>query len=52
MNLLWGVAAILVAMWVVGFTVYKVASGLLHLLLVVAAAIVLFRFFAGRRRAS
>jgi hypothetical protein len=49
MNLLWAVAAILIAIWVVGFAVYKVASGLLHLLLVVAAAIVLFRFIAGRR---
>jgi hypothetical protein len=49
MNLLWGVAAILVAIWLVGLTVYKVASVLLHLLLVLAAAIVLYRFLASRR---
>jgi hypothetical protein len=49
MNLLYVVAAVLVAMWVLGFTVYHVASGLIHLLLVVAVAVVLFRFFAGRR---
>jgi len=49
MNLLWGVAAVLVAVWAVSFVVFKVASGLLHLLLVIAVAIVLFRLFAGRR---
>jgi hypothetical protein len=49
MHLLWGVAVVLVALWLVGFTVYKVASGLLHLLLVLAAAIVVYRFIASRR---
>jgi hypothetical protein len=49
MNLLWVVAAVLVAMWVAGFAVYKVASGLIHLLLVVAAVVVIARFVAGRR---
>lgn len=49
MHLLWVVAALLVAAWAVGFIVYKVASGLLHLLLVVAIALVVFRFIAARR---
>jgi hypothetical protein len=49
MNLLWVVAAVLVAMWVAGFAVYKVASGLIHLLLVLAVVVVLARFLTGRR---
>jgi len=49
MNLLWVVAAVLVAMWVTGFAVYKIASGLIHLLLVVAVVVVIARFVAGRR---
>jgi hypothetical protein len=49
MNLLWVVAAVLVAMWVAGFAVYKIASGLIHLLLVVAVVVVIARFVAGRR---
>lgn len=49
MNLLWVVAAVLVAMWVAGFVVFKVASGLIHLLLVVAIVVVIARFIAARR---
>jgi Family of unknown function (DUF5670) len=49
MNMLWAVAAVLVAIWVFSFVVYKVTSGLIHLLLVLALVVVIARFIAGRR---
>jgi len=49
MNVLWAIAALLIAGWVFGFVVLKVSSALLHLLLVVAVVTVLARLFARRR---
>ena len=50
MNLLWAVAAVLVAVWIFSFVVYKVASALIHLLLILAVVVVLARIFMGRRQ--
>jgi hypothetical protein len=49
MDLLWGLAVVLVIMWVLGFTVFHVAGGLIHLLLVVALIVVVVRLVSGRR---
>jgi hypothetical protein len=49
MDLLWTLAVILVVMWVLGFGVLHVTSGLLHLLLVLALIAVVFRLVSGRR---
>jgi Family of unknown function (DUF5670) len=42
------VAAILVVLWVCGFLVFKVAGGLIHILLVVAVIAVIVHFVRGR----
>ncbi len=42
-------AAILVLAWLLGFGVFHVAGGLIHLLLVVALVVFLINFFSGRR---
>ena len=42
-------AAILVIAWLLGWGVFHVAGGLIHLLLVVAAIVFLINFFSGRR---
>ncbi|GLK66415.1 lmo0937 family membrane protein [Hansschlegelia plantiphila] len=47
--MLWAIAAILVVLWVLGFVVYHVAGALIHLLLIIAAAIVIYRLVTGRR---
>ncbi|MGD0674083.1 MAG: lmo0937 family membrane protein [Polyangiaceae bacterium] len=47
LNLLWGVAGILVVLWMLGFALH-VAGGLIHILLVLAVVSVLVRFIAGR----
>jgi hypothetical protein len=49
MDLLWGLAVVLVIMWMLGFTVFHVAGGLIHLLLVVALIVVVVRLVSGRR---
>jgi uncharacterized protein DUF5670 len=42
-------AVILVVAWVLGWGVFHVAGGLIHLLLVVALVVLLFNFISGRR---
>jgi hypothetical protein len=42
-------AAVLVIAWILGWGVFHVAGGLIHLLLVVAVVVFLINFFSGRR---
>jgi hypothetical protein len=42
-------AAILVVAWLLGWGVFHVAGGLIHILLVVALVVFLINFFSGRR---
>jgi hypothetical protein len=42
-------AAILVVAWILGWGVFHVAGGLIHLLLVVALVVFLVNFISGRR---
>ena len=46
--MLWTLAAILLVAWVLGFVVFHVASGLIHLLLIVAVIVVVLRLVRGR----
>lgn len=41
--MLWIVAAALVVLWLLGMLVFEIASGLLHLALVIAAIVVIVR---------
>lgn len=42
---------IVLVLWLVGWLVFEIAEGVIHLLLLVAVAIVLYRMYT-RRRAS
>ena len=42
-------AVLLVVAWVLGWGVFHVAGGLIHLLLVVAAVVLLIQLLSGRR---
>jgi hypothetical protein len=42
-------AFILIVAWLLGFGVFHVAGGLIHLLLILAVISVLWHFFGGRR---
>jgi hypothetical protein len=46
--MLW-LAIVLVVAWILGWGVFHVAGGLIHLLLVLALVVFLFNFISGRR---
>ena len=47
--MLWTIAVILVILWLLGFSVFHVAGGLIHILLVIAVIVILYRLITGRK---
>lgn len=47
--MLWTLAIVLFILWILGFGVFHVAGGLIHILLVVAVIVLLVRLFTGQR---
>ncbi|HEY8793734.1 MAG TPA: lmo0937 family membrane protein [Gemmatimonadaceae bacterium] len=47
--MLWTLALVLFILWILGFGVFHVAGGLIHLLLVIAIVVVILRLVTGRR---
>jgi hypothetical protein len=47
--MLWTIAVILFVLWLLGFGVFHVAGGIIHLLLVIAIIVVIYRLITGRR---
>jgi hypothetical protein len=48
-SMLWGLAVILLVLWVLGFAVFHVAGGLIHILIVIAVIVFIYQFVTGRR---
>jgi hypothetical protein len=48
LSMVW-LAIILVVAWLLGWVVFKVAGGLIHLLLVIAVVVFLYNLITGRR---
>jgi hypothetical protein len=46
--MLWTIVAILLLLWILGLA-FKVASGLIHILLVIALVVIVYRLISGRR---
>ena len=46
--MLWTLVVILVVLWALGLA-FKIASGLIHLLLVIALVLIVYRLITGRR---
>jgi hypothetical protein len=46
--MLWTIVVLLVILWLLGFTMH-VAGGLIHILLVIALVVIVFRLLSGRR---
>jgi hypothetical protein len=46
--MLWTIAAILLLLWLLGFS-FHVAGGLVHVLLVLALVVMVFNLLSGRR---
>ncbi len=47
--MLWTLAVILLILWVLGFAVFHIAGGFIHILIVVAVIVVIYQFVTGRR---
>lgn len=47
--MLWTIAVILFILWLLGFFALHVGGGLIHILLVIAVIVVLYRLITGRR---
>ena len=48
-NLIWLIVVVLVVLWILGFTVANVGGGLIHILLVIALILVVWRLATGRK---
>ena len=47
-NILWGIAVVLIVLWLLGFALH-IAGGLIHLLLVLAAIVIVYNLIMGSR---
>jgi hypothetical protein len=47
--MLWTILVVVLALWLLGMVTSTTMGGLIHLLLVVAVVVVLFRLISGRR---
>ena len=47
--MLWTIAVILLVLWALGMVTSYTAGGLIHLLVVIAVIVIVFRFIGGRR---
>jgi hypothetical protein len=48
MKMLWTIVAVILVLWLLGFS-FHIAGGLIHILLVVALIAVVFNLISGRR---
>lgn len=46
--MLWTIIGILVLLWILGFA-FHIAGGLIHILLVIAVIVLIFKLVSGRR---
>ena len=47
--MLWTIAVVLFILWILGFGVFHVAGGLIHVLLVIAVIVIVYNLLSGRR---
>jgi hypothetical protein len=47
--MLWTIAVVLFILWILGFGVFHVAGGLIHILLVLALIAIVYNLVTGRR---
>jgi hypothetical protein len=47
--MIWTIVVLLFVLWVLGFGVFHVAGGLIHLLLVLAVIAIVYQLITGRR---
>jgi hypothetical protein len=48
-TMLWTIAVVLIVLWALGFLAFHVTTGFIHLLLLVAAVVLVLQLVSGRR---
>ena len=48
--MIWTVALVLLVLWLLGFAVFHVAGGLIHILLVLVVIAIAYQLVTGRRK--
>ena len=48
-NLIWIIIVVLIILWLLGFVAFPVGGNLIHILLVIALILVIYRLATGRR---
>ena len=48
-NLLWIIIIVLVVLWLLGFVAFPVGGNLIHILIVIALILLIYRLATGRR---
>jgi hypothetical protein len=48
-GMIWGIVVVLFILWLLGFLVFEIAGGLIHLLLVLAVIAIVYQVVTGRR---
>jgi bacteriorhodopsin len=48
-SMLWALVVILVVLWLAGFLVFQIGGALIHLILVIAAIVLIYQIVTGRR---
>ena len=48
-NLLWVIIVVLIILWLLGFVAFPVGGNLIHILLVIALILLIYRLATGRR---
>jgi hypothetical protein len=46
--MLWGLIAVLVVLWLLGFLAFHIAGPLIHILLVIAVIVLIYQLITGR----
>ena len=46
--MLWTIAAILIVLWILGWLVFHIAGGLIHILLVIGIIVLIYNFVTNR----
>ena len=47
--MLWTIVVILFVLWLLGFFVFPIGGGLIHILLVIAVIVIIYNLIVGRR---
>lgn len=47
-GLIWAIVVILFVLWILGFAVFHVAGGLIHILIIVAVILLIYNLVTGR----